>query len=85
MIGRLFYLAAGAALGGYVVHRINRTARAWSPGGIAHRVEDRVGDYRAALRDFNEDVTEAVREHEARLRARYTAIDRPPPTALGQG
>ncbi|RCV47715.1 hypothetical protein [Marinitenerispora sediminis] len=71
MIGRLFSFVAGAALGGYVVHKLNRTARAWSPGGIADRVEGHVADYRAALREFNEDVQDAMEQREAELRHRY--------------
>ncbi|MBB6171059.1 hypothetical protein HNR23_001119 [Nocardiopsis mwathae] len=67
MIGRIFYLVAGAAIGGYVVHRLNRTARAWSPGGIADRVEGHVADHRAALREFNEDVVDAMEHREAQL------------------
>ncbi|MUL42788.1 hypothetical protein FZ103_16705 [Streptomonospora sp. PA3] len=71
MIRRLLYLVAGAALGGYVVHKLNRTARAWSPAGIAGRVEDQVADYRAALREFNEDIHDAMRQREAELHRRY--------------
>ncbi|MFD0774236.1 hypothetical protein ACFQZ2_09895 [Streptomonospora algeriensis] len=71
MIRRLAYLVAGAALGGYVVHKLNRTARAWSPAGIAVRVEDQVADYRAALREFNEDIHDAMRQREAELQRRY--------------
>ncbi|PSK97645.1 hypothetical protein CLV63_10733 [Murinocardiopsis flavida] len=73
MIGRAFYFVAGAALGGYLVHRVNRAAQAWSPGGIAHRVEDRFAGYRAALREFNEDVGDAIEERESELRRRYPA------------
>ncbi|MBV2364881.1 DUF6167 family protein [Streptomonospora nanhaiensis] len=73
MIPRLFYLVAGAALGGYVVHKLNRTAQAWSPAGIADRVEDHVADYRAALREFNEDVQAAMERREAELRRQYGA------------
>lgn len=71
MISRVFCLVAGAAIGGYVVHKLNRTARAWSPGGIASRVEDRVADYRAVLREFNEDVQDAMDDREAELLRRY--------------
>lgn len=71
MITRLLYLVAGAALGGYLVHKLNRTARAWGPAGIAGRVEDQVADYRAALREFNEDVHDATRQREAELQSRY--------------
>jgi len=73
MIRRLAYLVAGAALGGYVVHRLNRTARAWSPDGIAGRGEGRIADYRAALREFNEDVHAATEEREAELRRLYAS------------
>ncbi|RNL83651.1 hypothetical protein [Halostreptopolyspora alba] len=71
MISRAFCLVAGVAIGGYVVHKLNRTARAWSPGGIASRVEDRVADYRAALREFNEDVQNTMDAREAELLRRY--------------
>ncbi|MFI6579041.1 hypothetical protein ACIBFB_24910 [Nocardiopsis sp. NPDC050513] len=71
MIGRLFYLAAGAALGGYVVHRVNRARRALTPGGLAERVEGRVSEYKGALRELNEDLAEEVRAQESELLARY--------------
>lgn len=71
MIGRLFYLAAGAAIGGYAVHRINRARRALTPGGVAERVEGRVSEYRGALRELNEDLAGAVREQEEELLRRY--------------
>ncbi|WP_150254762.1 hypothetical protein [Nocardiopsis deserti] len=71
MIGRLFYLAAGAAIGGYAVHRVHRARRALTPDGIAERVEGRVGEYRGALRELNEDLAEAVREQEEELLRRY--------------
>lgn len=71
MIGRIFYLAAGAVVGGYVVHRVNRVRRSMSPGGIADRVENRVGEYKGALRELNEDLAEAVREEEAELLRHY--------------
>lgn len=73
MIGRLFYLAAGAALGGYVVHRVNRARNALTPGGIADRVEGRVNEYREALQELNEDLTEAVRQQEEQMLRRYTS------------
>ncbi|TQN31265.1 hypothetical protein FHX37_1162 [Haloactinospora alba] len=72
MLGRMFYLVAGAALGGYVVHKLNRTARVWSPAGIAGRVEDHVAEYRAALREFNEDIQDAMEHREAELHRRYS-------------
>ncbi|MFE1170583.1 hypothetical protein [Nocardiopsis sp. NPDC058789] len=78
MIGRLVYLAAGAAIGGYVVHRVNRARRSLTPGGIADRVEGRVSEYRGALQELNEDLAEAVREEEAELLRRYA----PEPRAL---
>lgn len=86
MIPRTFYFAAGVALGGYVAHRLNRTARAWTPGGIADRIEGQVASYRAALRELGEDVADAAHEHEAELRRRYAptadALDPSAPKAL---
>ncbi|GAA0990670.1 MULTISPECIES: hypothetical protein [Nocardiopsis] len=71
MIGKLFYLAAGAAIGGYAVHRLNRARRSLTPGGIAERMEGRVTEYRGALREFNDDLADAVREQEEELLRRY--------------
>ena len=71
MIRRLLYLAAGAALGGYAVHRVHRARRALTPGGIAERVETRVGEYKGALRELNEDLADAVREQEEELLRTY--------------
>ncbi len=76
MIGRLFYLAAGAALGGYVVHRVNRARNALTPGGIADRVEARVSEYRGALHELNEDLSDAVREQEEELLRHYAPKNR---------
>lgn len=72
MIGRLFYVAAGAVVGGYVVHRVNRARNALTPGGIADRVENRVGEYKGALRELNDDLAEAVRAEEAELLRHYS-------------
>jgi len=71
VIGRLLYLAAGAAIGGYAVHRVHRARRALTPGGIAERVEGQVSEYRGALRELNEDLADAVREQEEELLRRY--------------
>lgn len=71
MIGRLFYLAVGAALGGYAVHRVNRARRALSPGGIAERAEAQVSQYKGALRELNEDLTDEVRAQEEELLRQY--------------
>lgn len=71
MIRRLIYLLVGAVLGGYAVHRLNRSARAWGPSGLAERVEGRVSDYRTGLRELGEDVADAMSEHESELRRRY--------------
>lgn len=76
MIGRLFYVAAGAVVGGYVVHRVNRARRALTPGGIADRMESRVGEYKGALRELNEDLAEAVRQEEAELLRHYAPTRR---------
>lgn len=76
MIRRLFYLTAGAAVGGYLVHRVERARRALSPGGIAHRVGGHVAEYKGALRELNEDLVGAVRAQEEELMHRYAPRDR---------
>lgn len=85
MIRRLFYLAAGAAVGGYVVHRVGRARRALTPDGIAHRVEGHVTEYRGALRELNEDLASAVREQEDELMRRYAPRDRGRTLTEGDG
>jgi len=76
VIGRLFYLVAGAVVGGYAVHRVNRAARALTPGGIAERVEGQVTEYRGALRELNDDLADAVRAQEEELLRRYAPTGR---------
>nr|WP_236544183.1 hypothetical protein [Spiractinospora alimapuensis] len=68
---RLIYLAVGFALGGYAVHRLNRSARSWGPNGLAQRVEGRVADYRSGIRELGEDVADVMAERESDLRRRY--------------
>ncbi|GLU48118.1 DUF6167 family protein [Nocardiopsis ansamitocini] len=75
MIGKGIYFVAGAALGGYLVHKLNRTARSWGPSGVADRVGDRVLEYRSAIRELNDDIAGAVEEREAELLRRYGAED----------
>src|SRR5690606_5372324 len=71
VIRRTVYLVAGIVVGGYVMYRFGRSARVWSPGGIADRVEKRIGCCRGALREFDEDGAGAVRDYEEELLRRY--------------
>ncbi|WP_017614395.1 hypothetical protein [Nocardiopsis salina] len=85
MMRRLFYLAAGAAVGGYVVHRVERARRALTPGGIAQRLEGHVTEYRGALRELNEDLAGAVRDQEEELLRRYAPRERGRTLTEGEG
>ncbi|MDS1271371.1 hypothetical protein RIF23_13795 [Lipingzhangella sp. LS1_29] len=71
MIRRLFYFLTGLAVGAYAVHRLNRTARAWSPEQIAGRIERRMAGYRSAVRELGADVHSAMEHREAELQEQH--------------
>ncbi|HZI98619.1 MAG TPA: hypothetical protein VFD41_13955 [Actinomycetales bacterium] len=64
-MGRLFWIALGAAAGVLVVRKVTKTAQQYTPEGVAHSLEG-VGD---AIRDFAGAVREGmdVRENELRV------------------
>ena len=65
---RLFWIAAGAAAGIYAVRRVQRTAESLSPQGIAGSVGGGLRELAAAVREFGDDVREAMAEREIDLR-----------------
>lgn len=72
MIRRLFWLSMGATIGVLVVRKLTRTARAFTPTGVASRVGgslgDTVGNLSDAIRDFAADVRDAMLQREQELR-----------------
>lgn len=61
---RLFYLAAGAAIGVVAMRRAARAARAWTPEGLAGRAVQ----FGEAVREFRDDVRTGMVERENDLR-----------------
>lgn len=65
---RLFWMAMGASAGVLVVRKLTRTARAFTPAGVASQVGDTAGNLADAIRDFAADVREAMIQREQELR-----------------
>lgn len=61
---RLFYLTVGVAAGAYAMYRLNRTAQAWTPTGIA----DGAAGVGASLQEIASEVRATATEREAELR-----------------
>ena len=66
---RLFWLAMGITIGVLVMRRLSKMAARLTPGGMAQGLAAGLGDLAEALRDFGEDVREAMAEREEQLRA----------------
>jgi hypothetical protein len=65
---RLFWLVLGAALGVLVVHKVTKTAKAYSPSGRAQSLSNGLSDLGEGLREMAEAVREGMGEREAELR-----------------
>ena len=65
---RLFWVALGASLGVLVVHKVAKTAQAYSPTGIAQGLSGGLSDLVEGLRELAEAVREGMAEREAELR-----------------
>jgi Family of unknown function (DUF6167) len=80
-VRRVFWMALGATAGVLVVRKLTRVAHAYTPAGLAERVED-FGD---SLRYFAEQVRLGMTERESELRdalgisAESTSVGSPPP------
>ncbi|MDQ6649779.1 MAG: hypothetical protein M3Z02_06645 [Actinomycetota bacterium] len=66
---RLFYVALGATAGVLIVRKISKTAQAFSAGSIGDRLAGSAGGIGEAIREFAEQVVEAMNEREQVLRA----------------
>ena len=65
---RLFWVALGASIGVLVVHKVAKTAQAYSPTGIAQGLSGGLSDLVEGLRELAEAVREGMAEREAELR-----------------
>lgn len=65
---RLFWLALGATLGVLIFRRLSRMAEKLTPQGVASSIGSGLTELAYALRDFSDDVREAMSSREVELR-----------------
>jgi hypothetical protein len=65
---RLFWVALGATVGVLVVHKVTKTARAYSPSGMAQGLSGGLSDLGEGLREMAEAVRQGMAEREIELR-----------------
>ena len=65
---RLFWLAMGVTIGALLVRKLSRAAEKLTPSGMAQGIAGSVAELADAIRDFAQDVREAMHEREAELR-----------------
>lgn len=65
---RLFWLAMGITIGALIVRKLSRVAEKLTPRGLAGGIGAGLTELADAIRDFAEDVREAMHEREAELR-----------------
>jgi hypothetical protein len=71
---RLFWLAMGITIGALVVRKLSKLAEKLTPRGMAGGIGAGLADLAEALREFAEDVRDAMRERENELRV-STGLD----------
>jgi Family of unknown function (DUF6167) len=65
---RLFWVALGATIGVLVVHKVTKTAQAYSPSGMADGLSGGLSDLGEGLREMAQAVREGMAEREIELR-----------------
>jgi len=70
-VRRLFWLGIGLAVGGLVVRKVSKAARAYSPSGLAAGARNSAAGALDSVRDFFADVREGMAEREAELHAAF--------------
>jgi hypothetical protein len=71
---RLFWLAMGVTIGALVVRKLSKLAEKLTPRGMAGGIGAGLADLADALRDFADDVRDAMHDRESELRA-STGLD----------
>jgi hypothetical protein len=66
---RLFWLAMGATLGVLIFRRLTRAAQKLTPQGIAGSLSESLTELGYAIRDFADDVRDAMSGRESELRS----------------
>lgn len=67
-MGRLFWIALGAAAGVYAVRKVTQAAHAYTPQGLSEGLGESVSGLADAFREFADAVREGSAEREAQLR-----------------
>lgn len=65
---RLFWLAMGITIGALIVRKLSRAVQKLTPRGMAGGIGAGLGELAEAIRDFADDVREAMHDREAQLR-----------------
>jgi hypothetical protein len=71
---RLFWLAMGITIGALVVRKLSKLAEKLTPRGMAGGIGAGLAELADALRDFADDVRDAMHEREGELRT-STGLD----------
>ncbi len=71
-MGRLFWIALGAAAGVYAVRKVTQTAHTYTPQGLSEGLSASVSNLADGLREFADAVREGAAEREAELRSALT-------------
>ena len=66
---RLFWLALGASLGVLIFRKLSRAADKLTPQGIAASLGAGLNELAYSLRDFVDDVRDAMSAHESAMRS----------------
>jgi hypothetical protein len=66
---RLFWLAMGASLGVLIFRKLSQAAGKLTPQGVAAGIGAGLNDLAYSLRDFVDDVRDAMSAHESALRS----------------
>ena len=65
---RLFWVALGATAGVLLVHKVTKTARAYSPSGVAQGMSGSLSDLGEGLREMAQAIREGMAARESELR-----------------
>ena len=68
---RLLWLGIGLAVGVIVVRKATRTAKQFTPGGIASSLSESAGGLVGSVRSFVEDVRDGMAERERDIHAAF--------------
>jgi hypothetical protein len=65
---RLFWLAMGITIGALIVRKLSKAAAKLTPSGVAQGLSASLSELASSIRDFADDVRDAMAAREAELR-----------------